>query len=85
MEVNFMSNTELNAQQGFTIRWFKVICNSCGWSWFESEQVKKSPYFYCPKCLSKIKNSDRKPNRVAKKADIISLKKYFDQIRLDSF
>lgn len=79
-----MENTELNDKQEFTIRWFQVVCDSCGWSWFESEQMRKNPYFYCPKCLSKIKNAEKKPKKVAKKSEIISLKKYFDRFRLDS-
>ncbi len=80
-----MENPELNKQKEFTIRWFQVVCDSCGWSWFESEQMRKSPYFYCPKCLSKIKNEEKKQKKkLAKKSELILLKKHFDQFRLDS-
>lgn len=79
-----MNNTESNAQKGFDIQWFRVDCNSCGWTWFESSQQKTTQFFYCPKCLSKIENPNRKRDRVAKKADISSLKKYFDRISLDN-
>lgn len=81
-----MNNAEQNEQKGFEIEWFRVECTSCGWSWFESSEYRTARFFYCPKCLSKVENSKKKQKRqeVANEADIVSLKKYFDRIRLDN-
>ncbi len=80
-----MSDAELNGQKGFQIQWFRVDCDSCGWSWFESVEYKTARFFYCPKCLRKIQNPNnkRKKERIANEEDIASLKRYFDRISLD--
>ncbi len=80
-----MNDVELNSQKGFQIQWFRVDCDSCGWSWFESMEYKTARFFYCSKCLRKIQNPNnkRKKERIANEEDIASLKRYFDRISLD--
>jgi DNA-directed RNA polymerase subunit RPC12/RpoP len=72
------------AEQNVELEWFMVTCDNCGWKWFESQQMQKKRFFYCPSCLSKVKNSYQPPEKkqVADDSKLESLKKFFDEKRI---
>lgn len=79
-------NSPCPAEQHFEAQWFMVTCDKCGWKWYETEQMQSKRFFYCPKCLNKVRHSEKPPRKkkMAAESEIESLKKFFDLRRLDN-